>query len=137
MGCDVTEAYKQGVQSALLDDEAGLKMDNNTAKHSLTLTRSSKAVLYKVSNNHRMLPICDASTLQLVLLFSARQLLIKDVLSKSSSSLNGTAGRKEDSNSTASISSKTPMFFSTLLLLPVVALPSSDHLLLIFWFNES
>jgi hypothetical protein len=86
MGCDVTEAYKQGVQSDLLDGVASLKTDDNIAKHSLTLTRSSKAVLYKASNNHRMLPICDASTSQLVLLFSARRLLIKDVLSKSSSS---------------------------------------------------
>jgi len=86
MGCDVSEAYKQGMQSTLLDGAASLKTDDNIAKHSLTLTRSSKAVLYKASNNHRMLPICDASTSQLVLLFSARRLLIKDVLSKSSSS---------------------------------------------------
>jgi len=71
MGFDVTEAYKQGVQSAFLDGVASLKMDNNTAKHSQTRTHSSKAVLYKASNNRCTLPICDASTSQLVLLFSA------------------------------------------------------------------
>jgi hypothetical protein len=54
-----------------LDGVASLKMDNNTAKHSQTRTHSSKAVLYKASNNRCTLPICDASTSQLVLLFSA------------------------------------------------------------------
>lgn len=91
MGCDVTEAYKQGVPSALLDGVASHKTDN-MAKHIQSMTHATDlpiAILHKASNNHRMLPIYDASTSQLVLLFSARRLLIKDALSKSSSSFKG------------------------------------------------
>lgn len=89
MGCDVTEAYKQGVQSALLNGVAGLKPSNisctNESQPSNCSAEISKAILLKASNNHRMQQLYDASSSQLVLLFSARRLLVKDFLSTSSS----------------------------------------------------
>lgn len=78
MGCDVTEAYKEGLSSTLLHHDVGDKPDANGKSRAAEI---SKTVLLKASNNYRLQPLYDASASQLVLIFSARRLLVKDSLS--------------------------------------------------------
>ena len=85
MGCDVTEAYMQGLTSTLLNDVNFRHRNDDSNKDTRSTAGLPSAMILGASNNPRLQPLYDLSASQLVLLFSARRLLVKDSLSSSSS----------------------------------------------------
>jgi len=107
MGCDVTEAYKEGLSSTLLHDDVGDKTDNG-GKCSAEI---SKTVLLKASNNYRLQPLYDASASQLVLIFSARRLLVKDSLSPPTVGGDSASGSSNNLHSAIEVDYVRPLTF--------------------------